>query len=270
MLTNSEYSDADDNSEKTSFPNETEHSCLPRGNGNVTFFEDRASQQSTPPAEEVVLTFDDEDGNCAEIETKSDRVTPPAPGEAAQSEGCGDTDLPSVPIEQYHPGVNHLMSGGVSLLDEINTDLAPDDDIICVHGLVRQRMPYKVLRRGELFDLGLPFQDASWLEDLPRGFLTTFRGLDRAVEEFWASDPGDFANEMEVDLALLSMIVKRGGRARTKFQQVVYPEEIVPLDDLDCSAEGISAWNGEQEARDEEYWEELREQGRIWDELYIP
>ncbi|KAH0828206.1 hypothetical protein AYO21_03766 [Fonsecaea monophora] len=261
--------------EDSSPSSEVQHSySLLHSDDYVALFTNIASHEFKTAVDEFLAPLDD-DKEChggVDIDRGIDEFKPPTVNKEVQNEEPSDADLlPFVAIEQYIPGVNDLMSGAVSLLDKTSTDMTQDDNIMCMHGLERRLMPFKVLPQRDLFGLGLPFADESSLCELPSGFLTTVRGLERAVGEFYASNPDVFADDIESDVALLGMIAKRGGLARTKFQQVVYPEEIVPLDDPDLVLkENFESSGGEQDDQDKEYWAELQEQGRIWDELYIP
>ncbi|KIY02129.1 uncharacterized protein Z520_02267 [Fonsecaea multimorphosa CBS 102226] len=263
--------------------NESEHSSAPQGDDSVIYLFSTEAQHPPSADDEALGPIDDEEevdnepaswvpppidddddenDDGLEINTEDHEASPPEP--ESQNEASPPPDLFNVvPIEDHLPGENDTMSAAVSPLDEgrISTNMAEDDDIVCSEGQLRRRMPYKVVRRPELFELGLPFTDQKCLKSLPGGFLTTIRGLDRAVEEFYGCGPKAFANEEESDFALLGMIIKRGGRTATEFQRVVYPEDIIPLVQLDGSP---------QEVRDEEYWQELRDQGRIWDEVWMP
>ncbi|KIW90011.1 uncharacterized protein Z519_09441 [Cladophialophora bantiana CBS 173.52] len=251
--------------------NEPQLNLSANGNNSFTFIADTATSSATAMEELFApLDIDDDDAAAAaaDINVQGNSLTPssspPAYGEAILH--FGEIDLPFVPIEQHVPGQNDMMSGAVSHLDETSTELLMDDNTICTSSNACQVAPYKVLRRHRLFNIGLPFADESRLFELPRDFLTTYRGLDRAVEEFRACDR-DTINEMDSDTALLDMIVKRGGFTSNRFQEVVYPEDIIPFEYFQ-PAPGINfELSGEEEVQDEEYWEEMKEQGKIWDEI---
>ncbi|EXJ68427.1 uncharacterized protein A1O5_08219 [Cladophialophora psammophila CBS 110553] len=250
--------------------NEPQLNLSSNGNNSVTFIVHPATSPATAVEELFApLDIDDEDDeDAADINVQGNSLTPPSspPAYGETVLHFGEIDLPFVPIEQHVPGHNDMTSGAVSHLDETSTDLLMDDNTICTSSNACQVAPYKVLRRHRLFNIGLPLADEGRLYDLPRDFLTTYRGLDRAVEEFRACD-GDMINEMDSDTALLDMIVKRGGFTSNRFQEVVYPEDIIPFEYFQPAPRGNFELSGEEEVQDEEYWEEIKVQGKIWDEI---
>ncbi|KIV81595.1 hypothetical protein PV11_03768 [Exophiala sideris] len=225
-----------------------------------------------------------------------------------------DDALPAILIEEYNPD-STLMSGAVDPRDaNVPATLglsSSDDDIMCsTRNLFQhcyERMPYRVLYRSNLYELGLPFEDIRRLRGLGCDFVTTFRGVERAWDEFEGIQRdyyqrtihGDENLDIDLDEALLVALAKRGGTSR---RQVVYPEFIYPFwpkpwDDSDDSSEaetdredmtkanaGGDASASEEESSkprkrakleldfgfDDEYWDELIAQGNIWDEIQVP
>lgn len=220
-----------------------------------------------------------------------------------------DDGLPIVLVEEYDPDTT-LMSGAVDPRDaDVPAILglsSSDDGVMCstINDCQHcyDKMPYRVLERGHLYELGLPFNDIRRLRVLNRDFLTTFRGVERALDE-WR----DYAAQMrihpslEIDLdeVMIVALVKRAGTSR---RQVVYPEYIVPFwppegwDDSDDSSEAETDWEDKKKAdaggtktsdeerpttqkrarfeldfgSDDEYWTEIEAQGNIWDEIKVP
>lgn len=162
--------------------------------------------------------------------------------------------VPEVIIEKHILGQNDKMSGGLSHPDawpptvserHVHSQCASDPNLTILE------MPYKVIRRHELFRLNLPLEDIRNLYQFPFGFLTTYRGVELALEE---------VGELDTDDALLEAIWKRGGFCRS---EVVYPENIIPT----ARREENGEW---EEGFDEDYWFELQAQGKIWDEIHVP
>lgn len=230
-----------------------------------------------------------------------------------------DDALPEVVVEQYEPGINDIMTGAVDPQDALSTNalglsFSDDDDVICSSrhrcGYCYDKMPYRVLRRSHLYKLGLPLDDQRHLDLLPVDLLTTFRGVERAWDEFedirrQYQDEVREDEEFDPDLnqSLILALAKRGGTSR---RQVVYPEDIRPLfpkhednedaqgyeaeDEgagrdrdagIDADTEGDARSRRERRSRvrnrvrsqigfDDEYWRELEDQGAIWDEIYVP
>ncbi|KAI1621083.1 hypothetical protein EDD37DRAFT_673830 [Exophiala viscosa] len=230
------------------------------------------------------------------------------------SPAAEDNDaLPIVLVEEYDPDTT-LMSGAVDPRDaDIPVTLglsSSDEEIICstrsAYKHCYDKMPYRVLHRYHLYELGLPFKDTRHLDALTPNFLTTFRGVDRAWDEFEEIERdyqravrADESFELDLDEYLLVALAKRGGRSR---RQVVYPEYIYPLwpkwedgsdsseaetereDKREAGAGEDTNASGEkrpttrkQRARfeldftfDDAYWIELEDQGIIWDEIDVP
>ncbi|OAP56109.1 hypothetical protein AYL99_09288 [Fonsecaea erecta] len=238
-----------------------------QGDDNVIFVTRPASQQSTSTVDVLLSPIDEEPNDRPEDNTEGYEPIPREPVNKVQNKTSANAELPFVAIEQYVLGFNDMMSGAVSPLDQVSTDVDQDDNIVCADEFVRQRMPYKVLRRDELFHEGLPFVNDHLLWELPEEFMTTYRGLDRAVEEFYQFDEEAFASDMEADVALLGMIIKRGGLTENRAQQVVYPEDIVPLPARENPLQGFAQ---ELDSEDLEYWVEVGDLGLFWNELDIP
>jgi hypothetical protein len=183
---------------------------------------------------------------------------------------------PTVSVEFHAEGEPVYMSGAVSLEDTVEDDLGvlDNDNIDCDFRLVFDQMPYKVMRCRELYSLGLPPDADALLDLLPAQFVTTHLGIQRAWEQWtaWTHNAEKREADGEDDptdpaLVLIQQIVYRGGLPPISGQQVIYPEDIIPLEHLRADGAGGWEWNGRTEVYDPAYWLELRMQGEIWDEM---
>lgn len=192
------------------------------------------------------------DSYLSSISTHIDiEKTPESDQEPAEHE------LWEVTIEEHFPEENDEMSGALSQHEETKGLEFCDKNVIseCLFDLSLgiATMPYKTLRRHQLFRLDLPLDDLEMLRLLPEGLITTYRGVGRAME--YVAERGDYSDE-----ALLEAIGRRGGFA---YHDVIYPEDIVPWERPDSEGE----W---EQGFDEVYWKELQQQGKIWEEVYVP
>ncbi|KAJ9616813.1 hypothetical protein H2200_000532 [Cladophialophora chaetospira] len=128
-------------------------------------------------------------------------------------------------------------------------------------------MPYKIIRRNQLW-IELGFDDESTLHKLPTRFVTTCMGVQKALNEWidsrcaFESDP-DF-DGFDWDQQLVELVGYRGGVVPNPNQEVIYPEEIIPLEHVERCSKGWR-WNGQ--TKKEDYWLELQAQGDIWETM---
>jgi hypothetical protein len=114
-------------------------------------------------------------------------------------------------------------------------------------------MPHKIITLDQLAMLKLPVFPRACLRRLPWDYLTTYLGVQRAMEEI----ANDTTCPQET---VLMALIKRGG---TSHRRIVYPENIIPLlhfSDFDADMK-------QDDPYDTEYWEELHVQGELWYEL---
>lgn len=174
---------------------------------------------------------------------------------------CPEEDpLPQVIIQKQFPGENDMMGGALDPCDEVaGLPTYTEEAVMCECkddvATSLAHMPFKVIGRYDLAALRPPFNDIRYLRFLPHNFLTTYLGVSRALQE--VKDEVENWNE-----ALLDAIVKRGG---TSSKRVVYPEDIIPLLNFGQFDDG-----DDDDPWDKEYWQELRKQGQIWEEIEVP
>ena len=181
--------------------------------------------------------------------------------------------VPVVSVIPHLAGEPVYMTGAVASEDSIETVANEDDHIDCDIRVVLEQMPYKPIRSKDLlaFDLGL--NDQSTLCMLPDEFVTTYLGIQLALNDLAATkaayaEDEDFGN-IDWDEDLVVQIMYRGGfvpvPSEKAFQSVViYPEDIIPAELWNCEE---SEWNGRSDVHDRDYWLELRAQGKVWETM---
>ncbi len=214
--------------------------------------------------------------------------------------------LPHVRVERHLPGVNDFMVGAVHpfdsdkiasptrprsypsstpfSIDPNNVEAGEDEEgredsnIVCSRQRSADLMPFKVIRLRDLYERELPIVDLSCLDLLPRDFVTTLLGIDRAwnVLDAYQSEremAGSPASSHELDEFFMIELAARGGhRGR---QPVVYPEDIVPYiskqiyEEFRNEHDSLAQQGGRSGLAvfDEDYWSYMAEQGAIWDEI---
>ncbi|EXJ62200.1 hypothetical protein A1O7_02633 [Cladophialophora yegresii CBS 114405] len=208
-----------------------------------------------------------------DAETVAASTTAP-PGKELEPE-LDEENSPTVPIETHFAGEPVYMSGAVSLQDKIADDpgVSANDNIDCDYRLVFDQMPYRVIRRNALYSLGMPADTDTLVDSLPPQFVTTNLGIQRAWEEWtgWTQNAeleGSDENPAADSAAMLvRAIICRGGMPPTYGQQVIYAEDIIPLEHLQPDGAGSCEWNGRTEVYDPAYWMALQMQGEIWNEM---
>ncbi|ETI23937.1 hypothetical protein G647_05744 [Cladophialophora carrionii CBS 160.54] len=185
-----------------------------------------------------------------------------------------DENGPTVCIVSHIEGEPVYMSGAVSPQDKIADDpsVAGNDNIDCDYRLVFDQMPYRVIRRSALYSLGMPPETDTLVDRLPPQFVTTNLGVQRAWEEWTAwmqnvEGEGSDAYSLDSAAVLVQAIIHRGGLPPTSGQQIIYPEDIIPLEHLQPDRAGGWEWNGRTEVYDPTFWVELKMQGEIWKEM---
>lgn len=228
-------------------------------------------------------------------------------------QGLFDPPLPYVVVEKHDPKVNDMMTGAMDPRDSAVSESMPlpGKNIMSTHSYDLSEacvlMPYKVISMKDLRQMLLPVRDYRILNSLPDDLLTTFRGLDRAIDHLYlihkklargGPDPMKVVSmNLDWDRTFITALSMRSGSCKN---DVVYPEDIVPTITretyaacgIKCEGEGVGEGSGAYEYPDpeatsvpqdedmrlmalfgqfdDEYWGELQEQGAIWDEIDLP
>ena len=163
-----------------------------------------------------------------------------------------DGDEYEVTVEDYSPGQDYVMTGALAQGENRTRRIACENDaIVCDEDLADavKHMPFRLLTLKEINDMDL-FTYSQSIYELPEDFQTTILGVWLSVTEIAGKDGYG-------DKELLGELLRRGGEP-DGYMSVVYPEDLVPYIGAD------------HEWYDEEYWEQIYDQGKIWDEVYIP